>query len=69
MAKDMPSRPTPRPAPKLQLLRPGMPTPTFGPYKTTKTGTEVTSTQGNPLPPSPKGSQFILVDASQHQNG
>lgn len=62
-APQPPRRPNPRP------LRPGTLTPTSGQYVNSKTGTEVTSTQGNPLPPGPKGSKFILVDATKHQNG
>jgi hypothetical protein len=61
------SKPAPRPAPT--PLRPGTPTPQSGQYVNTTTKNEVTSTQGNPLPPGPKGSKFILVDATKHQNG
>jgi hypothetical protein len=48
-------------------LRPGTPTPRSGQYRNSRTGREVTSTQGNPLPPAPKGSTFTLVDPTKHK--
>lgn len=70
MPQARPPRPAPQPPrrPNPGPLRPGTTTPQSGQYKNTKTKTEVTSTQGNPLPPGPKGSQYILVDATKHQN-
>jgi len=49
-------------------LRPGTPTPDSGQYRNTKTGTEVTSVRGEPLPPSPvKGGRYNLVDPTKHK--
>ncbi len=50
-------------------LPPGTPAPKSGQYKNTSTKAEVTSTKGNPLPPGPKGSGYILVDPTRHQKG
>lgn len=58
---------------KNQPLTPGKVTPTSGQYeviepKGGKTGTEVTSVQGKPLPPTPKpGQKFVLVDKTKHK--
>jgi hypothetical protein len=48
-------------------LPPGTPTPQSGQYQNSKTGNEVTSTRGNPLPPGPKGSTYNLVDPTKHK--
>ncbi len=48
-------------------LTPGTTTPRSGQYRNTQTKKEVTSTQGNPLPPGPKGSTFTLVDPTKHK--
>ncbi len=47
---------------KTKGLKSGQTAPASGQYKNTKTGTEVTSVKGEPLPPGPKGSKFNLVD-------
>lgn len=59
------SRKTNKPA--TQKLPPGTPTPVSGQYRNSKTKQEVTSTQGNPLPPAPKGSNYTLVDPTKHK--
>lgn len=53
-------------------LKPGTPTPVSGQYQVIGPkggkGPEITSTAGNPLPPSQKpGSTYTLVDATQHK--
>lgn len=54
-------------------LKPGQPTPKSGQYGVTgprggKTGTEVTSVKGKPLPPTPKpGQGYTLVDPTKHK--
>ena len=48
-------------------LTPGTTTPISGQYVNTQTKKEVTSTQGNPFPPGPKGSTFTLVDPTKHK--
>ena len=48
-------------------LKSGEKTPVSGEYKNTRTGTEVTSVRGEPLPPGPKGSKFNLVDTTKHK--
>ena len=56
-----------------EKLRPGNLTPTSGQYEVVgprggRTGNEVTSTQGHPLPPTPDSGQgYILVDPTKHQ--
>jgi hypothetical protein len=52
---------------KTKGLRPGEKAPTSGQYRNTRTGTEVTSVKGEPLPPGPKGSKFNLVDTTKHK--
>ncbi|WP_267194122.1 hypothetical protein [Anaerosoma tenue] len=53
-------------------LKPGQATPASGQYEEIgprggRTGHEVTSTKGNPLPPTSKtGNGFILVDKTKH---
>ena len=48
-------------------LRPGSTAPDSGQYRNTKTGSEVTSVKGEPLPPSPvKGAAYRLVDRTKH---
>jgi hypothetical protein len=48
-------------------LPPGTSTPVSGQYRNSGTRQEVTSTQGNPLPPGPKGSTYTLVDQTKHK--
>jgi hypothetical protein len=52
---------------KTKGLPPGTPTPESGQYKSSKTGEEVTSTKGNPLPPGPAGTKYDLVDKTKHK--
>lgn len=58
--------------PKTSGLPPGARTPISGQYERIgprggRTGAEVTSTKGNPLPPSTqKGQTFRLVDRTKH---
>jgi hypothetical protein len=53
-------------------LKPGQATPASGQYEETgprggRTGHEVTSTKGNPLPPTSKaGNGYALVDRTKH---
>jgi len=48
-------------------LRPGTPAPDSGQFRNSKTGGEVTSVKGKPLPPSPvKGTEYNLVDPTKH---
>lgn len=55
-----------------KTLKPGNITPTSGQYEIVgprggRTGQEVTSVQGKPLPPTPKAGQgLLLVDATKH---
>lgn len=49
-------------------LPPGTTTPKSGQYLNNKTGNEVTSTEGNPLPPGPAGSKYKLVDPTKHKS-
>ena len=55
-------------------LRPGNETPQSGQYEVVgprggRTGSEVTSVQGKPLPPTPSSGQgYILVDPTKHRN-
>jgi hypothetical protein len=53
--------------PSTRRLPPGTPTPVSGQYRNSETRQEVTSTQGNPLPPAPKGSTYNLVDPTKHK--
>jgi hypothetical protein len=54
------------------VLRPGNETPRSGQYEQVgprggRTGHEVTSTQGKPLPPTERpGQGYILVDPTKH---
>jgi hypothetical protein len=49
-------------------LKPGTPVPRSGQYRNNSTGTEVTGTRGNPLPPTPKpGQNYTLVDPTRHK--
>ncbi len=56
----------------LKKLSPGQATPTSGQYEEVgprggRTGHEVTSVKGNPLPPTSKsGSGYVLVDKTKH---
>jgi hypothetical protein len=55
-------------------LTPGTPTPKSGQYELVGPrggrGPEITSTKGNPLPPTPKpNSGYVLVDATKHKSG
>ena len=49
-------------------LTPGTPAPRSGQYRNNSTGTEVTGTRGNPLPPTQKpGQSYTLVDPTKHK--
>jgi hypothetical protein len=55
----------------MKNLKPGKPAPASGQYQTIGPrggrGNEITSTEGKPLPPTPKaGSTYRLVDATRH---
>jgi len=51
-----------------RTFNPGEKAPKSGQYKNTTTKTEVTVTQGKPLPPTPKKDQnYILVDPTKHK--
>jgi hypothetical protein len=58
---------------KITVLKPGTITPRSGQYAVVgprggKLGTEVTSIQGKPLPPTTKPRQgYVLVDPTQHK--
>jgi hypothetical protein len=60
--------------PKDPTYKPGQKAPVSGQYgvvgpKGGKTGTEVTVTKGETLPPTPKpGQGFVLVDKTKHKN-
>jgi hypothetical protein len=55
------------------VLKPGTKVPTSGQYERVgargaRTGVEVTSVQGEPLPPTPKPKQgYVLVDKTRHK--
>ncbi len=57
-----------------KALKPGTATPCSGQYERVgprggSTGVEVTSTRGNPLPPSEKpGQGYVLVDPTKHRS-
>ena len=49
-------------------LKPGTPAPTSGLYINPDTKTEVTSVQGQPLPPTPhQGQGYVLKDPAIHK--
>lgn len=49
-------------------LHPGNIAPVSGQYRNNQTKTEVTVTQGEPLPPTPqKGQTYDLVDKTKHK--
>jgi hypothetical protein len=51
-----------------RIFNPGEKAPISGQYRNTKTGTEVTVTQGEPLPPTPKKNQnYVLADPTKHK--
>jgi hypothetical protein len=56
-------------------LRPGQDAPRSGQYEQigprgARTGQEVTSVRGEPLPPTPRrGMSYKLVDATKHKSG
>jgi hypothetical protein len=52
---------------KVRGLKSGERAPVSGQYRNTRTGTEVTSVKGEPLPPGPKGSKYNLVDETKHK--
>lgn len=58
---------------KVPIYKPGQKAPISGQYgvvgpKGGKTGTEVTVTKGETLPPTPKpGQGFVLVDKTKHK--
>ena len=49
-------------------FKPGNQAPKSGQYRSSKTGNEVTSTKGEPLPPGPKGTRYTLVDPTKHKS-
>ena len=58
--------------PKTRGLRPGSRAPISGQYAVRgprggKTGREVTSTKGKPLPPADKGQTYDLADKTKHR--
>jgi len=59
---------------KAPTYKPGQKAPVSGQYGVVgpeggKTGTEVTETKGETLPPTPKpGQNFVLVDKTKHKN-
>lgn len=61
--------------PKNPVHKPGQKAPVSGQYgivglKGGKTGTEITITEGETLPPTPKpGQGFVLVDKTIHKDG
>lgn len=60
--------------PRTRGLSPGTKTPISGQYEKRgprggRTGQEVTSTRGNPLPPAGRGETFDLVDRTKHRRG
>jgi hypothetical protein len=62
------------PRAKTAGLSPGTTTPVSGQYERRgprggRTGQEVTSTKGNPLPPAARGETFDLVDRTRHRRG
>lgn len=49
-------------------LKPGTPAPTSGQYREIGKRTEVTSVEGEPLPPtSGPGKGYVLVDPTKHK--
>lgn len=51
-------------------LKPGTPAPQSGQYRNNTTRTEVTTTRGEPLPPTPGRNQnYTLVDPTKHKSG
>ena len=51
-----------------KTFKPGEKATKSGQYKNIKTGGEVTSTKGEPLPPTPeKGQKYRLVDPTKHK--
>lgn len=60
---------------KDELYSPGQTTPQSGQYELTGSrggskGVEITSTKGNPLPPTPEpGQKYRLVDPTKHKSG
>jgi hypothetical protein len=50
-------------------LKPGTPAPQSGQYREVGKRTEITSTQGNPLPPTSRpGTGYVLVDKTKHKS-
>jgi hypothetical protein len=47
-------------------LKPGSSAPKSGVYQT-PAGQQVVSTQGNPLPPGPKGTIYKPIDPAKHK--
>jgi len=51
-----------------RTFRSGEKAPKSGQYRNNRTRTEVTVTQGEPLPPTPgKGQRYTLVDPTKHK--
>ena len=52
----------------MRYYRPGQTAPVSGQYRNTTTGTEVTVTKGEPLPPTPEPGQcYTLADRTRHK--
>jgi len=52
-----------------KYFKPGEKAKVSGQYENIKTGREVTVTQGEPFPPTPKKRQgYILTDPTKHKN-
>jgi hypothetical protein len=46
---------------------PGEKAPRSGQYRNTTTGSEVTTTKGEPVPPTPsRGQRYVLTDPTRH---
>lgn len=51
-----------------KTFRPGERAPRSGQYRNNATGNEVTTTRGEPLPPTPgKNQRYTLVDPTKHK--
>ena len=53
---------------KTTHIPPGTTAPKSGQYRNNQTGNEVTTTKGEPLPPTPRrGQDYTLVDPTKHK--
>lgn len=50
-----------------QSYKPGEIVPVSGQYRNTVTGREATCVRGEPFPPGPPGSRWVLVDPTRHK--